>query len=295
MNWQEISNSVVVEVISWGATVIIAAVGSGVLSFLKGRKKGESISIQAVERKEKIFQPLVDELEKQAYGEWGISERLETPKLDECVINSYKYAFDDNLKQSLQQLYNLHCEFNNINALSVVHSVVCKIFEIGYEELYGSIVDGISSRQIADGEYIDEEVIAEPVNSIHMYNEKMYKKLLDKEGYPDDCVFILVEDYPEGGYYEDIYSDLRNEYASALNTYINGQKYELPKCQIELNMSPAEYIAYQYDFFEIFNKEEKIVKKYEMKEEITLLSQFIVHELKERIEKIVKTYEVEHI
>lgn len=33
MNWQEISNSVVVEVIAWGATVIITAVGSGVLSF----------------------------------------------------------------------------------------------------------------------------------------------------------------------------------------------------------------------------------------------------------------------
>ena len=50
-----------------------------------------------MERKNKVFQPLVDELENQAYGEWGISQRLETPRLDECVINSYKYAFDDNL------------------------------------------------------------------------------------------------------------------------------------------------------------------------------------------------------
>ena len=82
MNWQEISNSVVVEVIAWGVTVIITAVGSGVLSFLKGRRKGESIRVQAVERKNKVFQPLVDELENQAYGEWGISQRLETPRLD---------------------------------------------------------------------------------------------------------------------------------------------------------------------------------------------------------------------
>lgn len=295
MNWQEISNSVVVEVIAWGVTVIITAVGSGVLSFLKGRRKGESISVQAVERKNKVFQPLVDELENQAYGEWGISQRLETPRLDECVINSYKYAFDDNLKQTLQQLYDLHCAFNDINSLTVAHSVVCKIFEMGYEKLYGSIVDGISYREIADGEYIDEEVIAEPVNSIHMYNEKMYKKLLDKEGFPDASVFVPVEDCPEGGYYEAIYSDLRNEYAGAFNTYINGQKYELPKCQIDIKMPPEDYIAYQYDFFEIFNKEERIVKKYEIKEEIILLSQSIVQELKERIEKIVKTYEVEQI
>lgn len=88
---------------------------------------------------------------------------------------------------------------------------------------------------------------------------------------------------------------MRNEYAGAFNTYINGQKYKLPECQLDISMSLEEYIAYKYDFFEIFNKEERIVRKYKLKEEITLLSQFIVHELKERIEKIVRIYEVEQI
>ena len=64
---------------------------------------------------------------------------------------------------------------------------------------------------------------------------------------------------------------------------------------MEINIAPEEYIAYQYDFFEEFNKNEKVLKKYEIKEEIILLSQSLVQELKERIEKIVKIYEVEQI
>lgn len=291
MGGQYIIDNVLIQLLAW--TVI--TVCTGVISFFRGKKKGESISQEAVKRKKVLYQPLVDELEKYAYGEWGISEKLGTPKLDECVINSYKYAFDDNIKQSLQQLYDLHCAFNSINALTVVHSVVCNIFEMGYEKLYGSIVDGRACIEVGDGDYIEEDIIAEPVNSIHMYNEKLYKKLLDKEGFPDDHVFVLAEDYPEGGYYKEIYSDLRNEYAGAFNTYINGQKYKLPACQLDISMSPEEYIAYKYDFFEIFNKEERIVRKYKLKEEITLLSQFIVQKLKERIEKIVRIYEVEQI
>lgn len=142
---------------------------------MKGRKKGESISIKAVERKNRVFQPLIDELEKQAYGKWGISEKLEVPMLDECVINSYKYAFDESLKQSLQQLYNLHCEFNNINALAVVHRVIEKIFEMGYEKLYGSIIDGVVSREVADGEYIDEEIILLSQSIVQELKERIEK------------------------------------------------------------------------------------------------------------------------
>ena len=60
-------------------------------------------------------------------------------------------------------------------------------------------------------------------------------------------------------------------------------------------MSPEEYMSYHYDFFEMYNSNEKIVKKYELREEIIYSSQAIVEELKEIINKIVRIYEVENV
>ena len=219
MGWQEIAESILSEFI----VGIVAALISGVVSFLRGRKKGESISIKAVERKKDLYQPLLDELEKYTHSEWSIAERIKTPLLDECVVNSYKYALEEEVQLKMQRLYKLHSQFEEINVLCVVHKVVGDIFEKGYEELYGSVVDGIVWHEISNGDGIEQEVYAEPINSIRsIYDEKAYRELLEREGAPDDDIFIQDKECDEGGYVL-IYSVLKRLYSSALNTYINGK------------------------------------------------------------------------
>lgn len=58
-------------------------------------------------------------------------------------------------------------------------------------------------------------------------------------------------------------------------------------------MLPEEYIALHYDFFDLYNADERIKKKYELREEIIYTSQSIVQSLKETIDQIIKIYEVE--
>lgn len=54
-------------------------------------------------------------------------------------------------------------------------------------------------------------------------------------------------------------------------------------------------MAYQYDFFKLYNNDERIIKKNKLYEEIVYSSQSVVQELKEIIYKIVRNYEVENI
>ncbi|MDD2972760.1 MAG: hypothetical protein PHE02_11595 [Lachnospiraceae bacterium] len=95
--------------------------------------------------------------------------------------------------------------------------------------------------------------------------------------------------------YEPIYLQLKRIYSSALNVIINGKQVKKSEPVIELRMLPEEYMAYHYDFFEAYNSNEKIKRKYELRENIIYSSQDIVQVLKEKIEKIVRVYEVEEI
>lgn len=88
---------------------------------------------------------------------------------------------------------------------------------------------------------------------------------------------------------------LKRIYASALNVAINGKQYKLPKPIIELKMLPEEYMAYNYDFFELHNSSKKIGRKCELREEIIYTSQGVAETLKEIIDKIVRGYEVEKV
>lgn len=76
---------------------------------------------------------------------------------------------------------------------------------------------------------------------------------------------------------------------------MNGENYILLPLKKEMEISPTEYIALHYDFFEIFNSDSQLIKKIELKEEIIDKSQEIISDLKGIIKKIVKTYEVEEI
>ncbi len=286
MDWNEIVKDVI------SGSILLAIGGGG--GWLAGLFKGKKESSEAVERKNGIYQPLLDEVEKYSFFGWNIIEKIEMKRLGEVVTNSYKYALTHEIQNKCNHLYEVVKEYNSIDVVRVAHGVIADIFRKGYEEIYGSVIDGVVHNSNREGSEWDEEIIAEPVqviNHLNVYTRKEIENLLKNEGFYSDEVCIDEEN----ALYEPIYLQLKRIYASALRVVINGERYILPKSILDLNMLPEEYMAYQYDFFKLYNNDEKIIKKNKLYEEIVYSSQSVVQELKEIIYKIVRNYEVENI
>lgn len=222
----------------------------------------------------------------------SIIEKINVNLLSKVVNDSYKYGLAVEIQDKCNYLYKSICEYNSIDTVKVAHSIIVDIFTKGYKDIYGSIVEGISYHTTRDSDEWEEEVIAEPVQIIkRLNNTKDIESLLRNEGMYSDEVCIDEENT----LYEPIYLQLKRIYASALNVVINGKQYKHPKFTIDLKMLPEEYMSYHYDFFELYNSNEKIAKKYELREEIIYSSQIIVEDLKEIIDKIVRIYEIENV
>lgn len=284
MDW----NAILKEVISGSILIVVG----GIAGWFGGLFKGKKESSRAIERKNEIYQPLIDEIEKYSDFDWTIRERIKVPFLKDIVNNSYKYGIRDEILDQCNYLFDIINDYNSVDSIKVAHSIIVSIFEKGYAEIYGSIVDGISYQSDRDGNEWEEEIIAEPVQVVRQSNySKEIENLLYNEGmYSDE---VCVDE--ENAIYMPIYIQLKRIYHLALNVIVNGKEYIKPKPTIELNILPEEYIALHYDFFEIYNNDERIKKKYELREEIIYMSQAIVQSLKETIDQIIKIYEAEEL
>ena len=284
MDWNEILK----EVISGSILLAIGGVGGWFSGLFKGKKESSA----AIERKNELYQPLLDDLEKYSTFDWSIMEKIKANFLGEVVNDSYKYGLAKEIQDKCNCLYKAIIEYNSVDPVRVAHSIIVDIFTKGYTEIYGSIVDGISYHTDHNGNEWEEEVIVEPVQIIkQINNSKDIESLLRSEGMYSDEVCIDEEN----ALYQPIYLQLKRIYASAMNVVINGKQYKHSKPVFDLKVLPEEYMAYRYDFFELYNSNEKIKKKYELREVIIYSSQAIVEELKEIIDKIVRIYEVEDI
>ena len=247
MDW----NTIWSDVISGTILLAIGGVGGWFAGVIKGKKE----SLTAIERKNEIYQPLINELEKYSQFDWDIQEIVKVELLKEISNNAYKFGLSDELQEKCNNLYQLIVGYNNINPIRIARSIIEDIFTDGYKTIYGSIVDGISYHSDREGNEWEEEEIVEPVKIIgKVADEKSIKSLLNNEGMYSDEVCI---DY-ENGLFESIYGQLKCIYASALNVVINGEEYKNRTPIIEMKMLPEEYIAYYYDFFKEYNDNEKI-------------------------------------
>ena len=284
MDWNVIWN----EVISGAILLAIGSTGGWFAGKLKGKKE----SSEAIKRKNDIYQPLLNELEKYSQHDWDILSKVEAKLLKEIVNDSYKFGLYEDLQGKCDYLYQVMEEYNNINVVKIAHSVIVDIFTKAYEIIYGSTIEGISYHSDRYGNEWEEEEIVEPVKIIQdMHYMKDIENLLRNEEMYSDEVCI---DY-ENDLYEPIYGQLKRIYSGALNVVINGEKYKNPKPIIDMTMLPEEYMAYHYDFFQKYNRNEKIRRKYELQEEIIYTSQSIIQELKDIIKKIVLIYEIEKV
>ena len=285
VNWDEIVQDIL------SGVAVLAAGGLGgwfTRMFFKEKKDSSKI----IERKSKVYQPLINDIEKYANFNWSILERVKVSFLNEVVNNQYKFALDESLVNKCNYLYAIVNEYNSINAINVAHSIIADIFEEGYKEIYGSIVASTITLNDRDGNEWEEEIIAEPVQIIRELNfSKDIENLLMNEGFYSDEVCVDSEN----SLYLPIYLQLKRIYQQSLNVIVNGKKHINPKPIIKLEMSPEEHIALNFDFFERYNNNDIIKRKSELREEIIYSTQAIVQDLKERIEKIIKKYELEEV
>lgn len=145
-------------------------------------------------------------------------------------------------------------KYNNINVVIIAKSIIIDLFEKGYEEIYDSIIDDIIYRYDSDGNEIEEEIIAQPVEVIHHIDcTKEIKDLLLHEGIQLDEVCANREEM----IFEPIYIELKNIYKSALNVSVNGENYIKSDPIIQLDILPEEYIDLYFDFFESYNNKIK--------------------------------------
>ena len=98
MDWNEILK----EVISGS---ILIAVG-GIAGWFGGLFKGKKESSKAIERKNEIYQPLIDEIEKYSDFDWSIREKIKVPFLKDIVNNYYKYGIKDEILNQCNHLFN---------------------------------------------------------------------------------------------------------------------------------------------------------------------------------------------
>lgn len=279
-NWSDILKDVITKVI------MMAIVG--ILGWIKGKK----YSSKAIERKNEVYQPLLDELSKYTTFEWSFLDEIEVSFFNSIVLDYYKYGLKEDLKTKCSTLFENIQEYNMIKPVFIAKHIITDIFIEGYECIYGSTIDGVSTYEDRYGDKIDDNIIAESVQIMQTMDcSNEIKTLLLNEGWYSGEVCI---DY-NNRLYKEIYVELKRIYGYALNAIVNGEPIKHPKPIIELDMLPEEYMACYYDFFERYNQDERIQRRRELKEEITYASQAIVEELKEIIEKIVKLYEVEEI
>ena len=284
INW----NEVLQEVIIAGITFVIGSVSGWFFGLFKGKKE----SSRAIERKNEIYQPLIDEVEKHTNNHWLINEKIKKPLLIDIINNPYKYGLSDDIQKMCNNLYSIIDEYNDIDPIRIAHNLIVDIFEKGYAKIYGNIIVGTTYNSDCYGNEWEEDVLAEPVNVIRQSNFLQdIEKLLLNEGYEDDQVCIDQEN----NLYLPVYSRLKQIYHQCLNVVIEGEEYKNPSPIIELNMLPEEYMVINFDFFDIYNNNEMIKRKYALREEIIYSSQSLAQSLKEIIDRIIKKYELEEI
>ncbi|PRS31715.1 hypothetical protein C6W19_21675 [Bacillus sp. RJGP41] len=281
-------NTALTDVLSGSVVLIIGALGGVFIGYFRGKKQ----SAVAIERKNTIYQPLLDELDPIGNFELSVLINKKTPILDEVVTNEYKYGFSTELQEKCNYLYSQIEQYNRIKLVSIANDKIIEIFKKGYEELYGSLIDGVSYHSDTAGNEWEVEHLAIPVEFIQRKNfDKSIVNLLNTEGMCD--YEVRVDE--NNNISEPIYRDLVNIFDSTLNVSINSVSHPLPLIKKELGMSPAEYIALNYDFFNLYNSDTQKLRKDQLREEIIFKSQEVIQDLKDVIRRIVQIYEVEEI
>lgn len=268
------------------AILLVSVIISGIIGFFKGRK----VSCDAVSRKKQIYQPLIDELNPISSGSLDVLSNIQINFTKEIIYNNYKYSIDSKLLEKMKCLSKKVEKYEEISLINVAKDVLVSQFINGYKDLYGSVIAGTSYSEDQEGTKYEIEHEVQELDNLKRVNcNEDIKSLLNYEGMPS-LAFRMKNNNVDY-----IYEEVFHIYDKAFLNNINGKTTTNRKMLKEWDGRPSEYIAYNYDFFDSFNKAPKTIEKYQLREEIIELSQKIIEELEGIVEKIVCKYEKENI
>ncbi|MDF2821604.1 MAG: hypothetical protein K0R15_2045 [Clostridiales bacterium] len=291
MDWNTIGQNIISSTIS-GILVVIFGGITGWFVYITGIK-GKEKDQAASERKNQIYIPLKYELDSISHTSDNIWEKIESPEARKIVEKNDEFVVSESLFQQCDFLFNLINNYNSINLYTVASNILCKRFEEKYIELYGSITHPIMHWD----EYTKEEVEMEDWDQefvdfrCNVYVKNNIDSIFKNDpGYEEYC-----QDIGRIGPTEEYLTLL---FSSVLpkkeNTYI-GIDFDSVNCEELTNkkITPAEYMIKDFNFFDRFEKDEKVQQKKSLLIEIKELSFSIYEDVTVKIRAIGKKYEVE--
>lgn len=217
-----------------------------------------------MERKEKIYIPLIEDLNKSfTFGNGDLFSKLEFPFLKEVLDKQYLYRLDDELSNEFKDFYNLVCKFNKLDLTYITSNLIESSFREGFYSLYGEIIDGKMPIYDNEGDIVAwEDVEPEEFDTIR-YISSDTKGIVEliKHQYDYDYSFDVFGYDHENELNINPYLSSFYEFALAKRNKRNTPER---KQIIDWNGQPENYIAYNYDFYSDFYSNTQVKEKENM-------------------------------
>lgn len=291
MDWVTIGQDIISSTISGILVVVFGGIAGWFvyITGIKGKEKDQAAS----ERKNRIYIPLKYELDSIVHIPDNIWVEIQSPEVRKVVEKNDELVVSESLFQQCELLNNLINNFNSINLYIVASNILCKQFEKKYIELYGSITHPIThwdefTREEVELEDWDQEFIDFRCNVDVKENiDTLFK---NDPGYEEYC-----EDIGRIGPAKEYLTTL---FACVLpkkeNTY-KGINFNAVNCEAlaKKKITPAEFMVWDFNFFDCFEQDEKVKQKEALLIEIKELAFSIYEDVIVKIRSIGKKYEVE--
>ncbi|MDO3411843.1 hypothetical protein QWJ34_18925 [Saccharibacillus sp. CPCC 101409] len=235
-------------------------------------------------RKNEIYIPIMEELISIAtdISKGKYVNHISDEFINEVISKQYKYRVEEELLNKLMEIDDIIYKFNKIDIKDVSGRIIMRIFNSGFEELYGEIIDG--EIPIYDGEYIVDYDVVYPEEYENIKIIAFDEELLNKVR------------YAEGDYIE-----YENEYYSkALITMFefalaDRNKHYSPQRSpiIEWKGKPEYFIASHSNFYELYDNNTLIIEKNELKKSVNNLCEELKTLIEEKLKEIFNKYEKE--
>lgn len=261
MNWNNIWESTIS-----GIFVVIFGGISAWLAYILGIRGKERSQI-ASHRKREIYIPLKYEMKALMEINHDIWRDINIPETDNILSKNDELVVDEELYKKCQKLSDVITRYKSINMYNIVADILFDRFKEKYAQLYGSTTH---IEHICQPDYEDDFEVEDP-EIIAFYETIRIKSNIDN---------LMKNDvgYEEYCRQENYVSPLEEYFARICASVLpHGEKtYQgiqlIDEALAQKKKTPAEYIAYDFDFFTIYNKNVKVQEKEMLLDEIKELA-----------------------
>ncbi|MBN1078304.1 hypothetical protein [Clostridium botulinum] len=233
------------------------------------------------ERKENIYLPLYNEMKrlKKDMAKSSLDYNFKNEVIIRILSGYEKNITSKRVITLLQKYIEEVKVYLKLDYKKIAIDIIKNNFISGFKELYGSEIDGYEKVRDYEGN----------AELIEQYCEEIEKIRLIKEEDIIELISLLGTQKPK---------EIYNRYLIELYDYfINNDRktvIKLPEpkyAEYGEEASKGNYIVEKYDFLDVFNKNEQIVKKYESRERINKIIDECIGELEYILTNIYNKYE----